>query len=153
MLYNVTCCTSILYREVNLMPLTSPSLSHLLNTTLFSVFEFLSCNLPVCTTFRFYMFKWDHVVFAFLWLISLSIIFSRSILVVMLLQMTELHSFLWLSNIPSCGCLCIPHLYWFVDRHLGCFHVLAIINIAAMITVIHLSFRISIFIFSRYMLL
>ena len=43
----------------------------------------------------------------------------------MLLQVVVFHSFLWLSNIPP------PHIFSIhssVDGHLGCFHVLAIVN-------------------------
>ena len=39
----------------------------------------------------------------------------------------------------------------FVDGHLGCFHVLAIVNSAAMNTGVHVSFQISVFVFSGYM--
>ena len=48
--------------------------------------------------------------------------------------MTRFHSFLWLSDIPLCVCVCvcvyITHLLYpfSVDGHLGCFHVLAIVN-------------------------
>jgi len=38
-----------------------------------------------------------------------------------------------------------------VDGHLGCFHILAIINSAAMNIGVHVSFRIRVFIFSGYM--
>ena len=50
----------------------------------------------------------------------------------MLLQMARLHSFLWLSNIPLY--MYIYHIFFIhssVDGHLGCFHVLAIVNSAA----------------------
>ena len=57
----------------------------------------------------------------------------------MLLQMARFYSFLWLSNIPLCLCVCviyISHLFILfihssVDGHLGCLHVLAIVNNAA----------------------
>ena len=56
-------------------------------------------------------------------------------------------SFLWLSNIP----LCIYHsfIHSSVDGHLGCFHVLAIVNSAAVDNGIHVS--LSILVSSGYM--
>ena len=54
--------------------------------------------------------------------------------------MALFHSFLWLSSIPLC--IYTPHLPNPVicHRHLGCFHVLAIVNCAAMIIWVHVSF-------------
>ena len=46
------------------------------------------------------------------------------------LELTQMHSFLWLSNIP----LYMYHNFFIhssVNGHLGCFHVLAIVNSAA----------------------
>ena len=53
-------------------------------------------------------YKWYHTIFVFLWLISLSIIFSRSST---LLQVAEFHSFLWL--IFHCVCVICTTSYLF----------------------------------------
>ena len=48
----------------------------------------------------------------------------------------------------------IHHIFFIhssVDGHLGCFHVLAIVNSAAMNTGVHVSFRNRVFVFSRYL--
>ena len=62
----------------------------------------------------------------------------------MLLQKVKFH-FLWLSNIP----LCIPHLLYPlipVDGCLACFHVLSILNSAAMNIRGQVSFQFRVFI-------
>ena len=52
----------------------------------------------------------------------------------MLLQMALFHSFLCLSNIPLCMYRYQYHIFFIHssnDRHLGCFHILATVNSAA----------------------
>ena len=48
------------------------------------------------------------------------------------LQMTQLHSFLWLSKILLCVCTASSLPQSSADGHLGYFHVLAVVNRAAM---------------------
>ena len=52
-----------------------------------------------------------------------------------------------------CVCVFVSHLliYPSADGHLGCFHVLATVNSAAVSIVEYVSFKIIVFIFSRYM--
>ena len=67
--------------------------------------------------------------------------------------MTKFHSFLWLSNISVCVCVCVYILHIFihssVDGHLGCFHILAIVN-AAKKAGVCICFQITAFFFFGY---
>ena len=63
----------------------------------------------------------------------------------MLRQMALFHTFLWLSNIPFY--ICTTSFLSSVDRHLGWFFVLAVINSAAMNIEMHASFWIKSFFF------
>ena len=63
--------------------------------------------------------------------------------------LNEIHSFLWLSNIPVCVCLCmyIPHIFLIHSSASGlaCFHVLVFVNSAAVNTGMHVTFWILVF--------
>ena len=78
----------------------------------------------------------------------------------MLLQIAEFCSFLWLSNIPwhiyIYIYIYIHHIFFIhlsVDGYLGCFHSLATVNSTALNTGVHVSFQISVFIFSPWYIL
>ena len=64
----------------------------------------------------------------------------------MLLQMANFHSFLWLN-------VNIHHIFFIlspVDGPLGCFHILAIVNSAAMKIGVHVTFQMGIFVSLSY---
>ena len=79
---------------------TFPSLSRLVTTSLFCIYRSVSF-FATFTSLLYFLdstYKWQHTVYVFLWIFSVSIKPSKSS---MLLQMAKSHSFLWLSSIPS----------------------------------------------------
>ena len=74
----------------------------------------------------------------FVWLTSLSMLVSRFIHVA---ESDIISFFLWLSSIPLYIYIYLtPSLYIHLDGHCGCFHVLAIVNSAAMNIGVHVVF-------------
>ena len=88
--------------------------------------------------------KWYYILFIFTWLTSLSMIISRSL---HFAANGIISFFLWLSNIPLWIHNHTFFIYSSADGHLGYFHVLDIVNSAAVSTGMHVSFQIRVFIF------
>ena len=68
-----------------------------------------------------------------------------SLIASMLLQVELFYSFLWLSSIPLCVCVCVytHHILFIhssVNEHLVCFHVLVTVNSASVNIGVHVSF-------------
>ena len=88
------------------------------------------------------IYKWDHIVFVFVWLNSLSIINFRSIHVVTNGKI----SFFFMARL----CVCVFFIHPSVDSHyLGCFHILAIVKMLHWTWSAYISFWNSILVFFR----
>jgi len=131
-----------------------PTLSSLVTTSFFSASMSLLCFIKFINLFYFLdsKYKWKHIVFAFLWLNSLSLIPSRFIHVVINGKIFILFSGCVCMHISSdkvlvaqsCPTLRDPmdyslpgiyHIFFIhisIDGHLGYFPVLSIVNNAAM---------------------
>ena len=70
----------------------------------------------------------------------------------MLLQMVRFHYFLQLSNIPLYICVIFSLSIYLISGHLGYFHILAVVNNAALNTGVHISIQILVFVFFRKIL-
>ena len=86
---------------------------------------FFTMSLGFFVCFTYFNCKWNHMVFIFLWLISLHTMPTRFIHVVV---PGRISSFLWLNNILLSVCLhlptCVQLLYMFTfSGHLGYFHI------------------------------
>ena len=105
-----------------------------------SVSLFLFC-MHICFHFLDFTFKWYHIIFVFIWLISLGIIIPRSFPIAANGRIS--FSVLWLRKYSI-----VYHIFILssLDRH---FHILAIVHNAAMNTGMHVSFHISVFMFFR----
>ena len=66
-----------------------------------------------------------------------------------MLQMANFYSFLWLSSIPVCVHMCV-FMHSSADRHLAYFHILAIVNNAALNIGVQVSFQINVYTFLGY---
>ena len=118
--YNLRLCLLTMFIHFSL---SHPCLWQPQSNLFSSEFVFvLFCFVLGCTS------KWDHIVYVFVWLFSLSIVPSRTIHVV---TSSRIKSFVWLKNI-SLSVIYNSFVHLSINGNLGCFYVLAIVNNAAM---------------------
>ena len=104
---------------------THSSIPHLWQPPIYS--WYLSFSFFFIIFFKDSTSKWDNTVMSCsIWLFSLSILPSRSILIVIDGRV----SFFFVIFHCVCVYICFLH-HSFLDRHFGCFHILAIVNNAA----------------------
>ena len=77
----------------------------------------------------------------------------------MLLQMAKFHSFIYLRNTPVCVCVCVSvwecvcvcvyhtFIHSSFDGHIGCLHILAVVNNSAVNIEMQVVFWINVFVF------
>ena len=127
---------------------SSHPLLTLLCACLFSMSVSLSCpaNRLISTIFRFHKYVLIYIcspLYDLLHSVKYTLGSSTS------LELTQVCSFLWVSNIP----MCVYHIFFIhlsVDGRVDCFHILAIVNYDALTIGVYVSFQISVFIFFSY---
>ena len=88
------------------------------------------------------IYKQYHMIFVFVWLTSLNFIISLQVNP----RCFKWHYFILFNGQVIFYYICVPHLlYPVIDGHLCCFHVLVIVNSAAVNTGVHGSFHIIVF--------
>lgn len=130
-----------LYLLTTFIHFAHPLLWPLATTSLFSVFVNLVWFCLVIVLILDSTYKRDHVVFIFVWLISLRL---RSIYVV---TSGKIPFFFWLNNTPVCIYTTFFFTHLSTDGYLDCFHVLPIVNSATVNMGVHIIFQVSIFTF------
>ena len=140
------CIQSFVYVNLNLPLYSSPLSRHrVCFLHLWLCFSFV--NKFICTIFLDFTYNWYHIVSIFVWLTSLSIAVSRSIYdaangIILSFLMDGWYSIVYMriyahTNVWVYICMyiyiyCIFFIQSSVDGCLSCFHVLVIVNSAAM---------------------